>query len=123
MEITLPVPNAIVFLYDSANQDIQIPEYIDNVLVAANEKCVSIGTQLDVDGDVTIKLSNQRDDLDKNSCERVFDGVICTPGKKLAVSTSEDEAILQVDVKGDKAKVSVWVDDSSFPSLVLIEVQ
>ena len=63
------------------------------------------------------------DDSDKKSCEQVFDGLISTPGKKLAVSTSEDDAILQVDVKGEKTQVFVWVDDSDFPGLVLIETQ
>lgn len=123
MEATLSVPNAIIFLYDLASKDIQIPEYIDNVLVAANQKCISIGTQADVDGDVTIRLSSQINDSDKKSCEQVFGGLISTPGKKLAVSISEDDAILQVNVKGGKTQVFVWVDDSDFPSLVLIEAQ
>lgn len=123
MEVTLSVPNAIIFLYDMASKNVQIPEYIDNVLVAANAKCVSIGTQAYADGDVTIRLSNQIADLDKQSCEHVFDGYISTPGKKLAVSTSEDGVILQIDVKGDKTQVFAWVDDSDFPSLVLIEAQ
>ena len=123
MEVTLSVPNAIIFLYDLASKDIQIPEYIDNALTAANEKCISIGTQADVDGDVTIKLSSQIDDSDKEHCEQVFDGFVRTPGKKLAVSTSEDDAVLQVDVKEEKIQVFVWVDDSDFPSLVLIEAK
>lgn len=123
MEVTLSVPNAIIFLYDLASKNIQVPEYIDNVLVAANEKCISIGTQAYVDGDVTIRLLNQIDDSDKQSCEQVFDGYISTPGKKLAVSTSEGNAILQLEVKGEKTQVSAWVDDSDFPSLVLIEAQ
>jgi hypothetical protein len=123
MEATLSIPNAIIFLYDLTSKDIQIPEYIDNVLVAANQKCISIGTQADVDGDVTIRLSSQINDADKKSCEQVFGGLISTPGKKLAVSISEDDAILQVNVKGGKTQVFVWVDDSDFPSLVLIEAQ
>lgn len=123
MEATLSIPNAIIFLYDLASKDIKIPEYIDNVLVTANQKCISIGTQADVDGDVTIRLSSQINDADKKSCEQVFGGLISTPGKKLAVSISEDEAILQVNVKGRKTQVFVWVDDSDFPSLVLIEAQ
>ena len=123
MEVTLSVPNAIIFLYDSANKNIQVPEYIDNVLVAANEMCISIGTQACVDGDVTIRLFNQIYDSDKQSCEQVFDGYISTPGKKLVVSTSEENAILQIDVEGENTQVSVWVNDSDFPSLLLIEAQ
>ncbi len=123
MEVTLSVPNAIIFLYDSANKNIQVPEYIDNVLVAANEMCISIGTQAYVDGDVTIRLFNQIYDSDKQSCEQVFDGYISTPGKKLVVSTSEENAILQIDVEGENTQVSVWVNDSDFPSLLLIEAQ
>jgi hypothetical protein len=123
MEVTLSVPNAIIFLYDLTSENILIPEYIDNVLVTANEKCITIGTQACVDGDVTIRLSGHVSELEKQSCEQVFAGNISTPGKKLAVSTSEDDAILQIDVKGEKTQVFAWVDDSDFPSLVLIEAQ
>lgn len=123
MEVTLSVPNAIIFLYDLANKTIQVPDYIDNVLFAANEKCISIGTQACVDGDVTIRLFKQIDDSDKQSCEQVFDRYISTQGKKLAVSTSEENAILQIDVEGENTQVSVWVNDSDFPSLLLIEAQ
>ncbi|MEJ2682413.1 MAG: hypothetical protein P8144_13345 [Gammaproteobacteria bacterium] len=122
-EVTLLVPNAIIFLYDLTSENIQVPEYIDNVLVAANESCISVGTQADVDGEVTLRLSNRIDDSDKEPCEKVFDGFVNTPGKKLVISTSEDDAILQVDVKGEKTQVFVWVDDTDFPSLVLVEAQ
>ena len=121
MEITLSVPNAIIFLYDLANEDIQVPEYIDNVLTAANETCVSVGTQADVDGEVTLRLSNQLAEADKDSYKKAFDGSIDTPGKKLAISTSEDDGILEIHVKDKKTQVSVWVDDLDYPSVVLVE--
>jgi hypothetical protein len=123
VEITLSVPNAIIFLYDLASKNIQVPEYIDNVLVAANEACISVDTQADVDGEVTIKLSNNIDKSDKELCEKVFEGVIDTPGKKLAVSTSEDDRVLEVDVKTNKSQVSVWVDNLDFPGIVLVEAE
>ena len=66
MEVKLLVPNAIVFLYVIDSEDIQIPEYLDDTLIAANEQCVSIGTQAEVDGEVTIKIWHEIDNAEKN---------------------------------------------------------
>ena len=121
MEITLLVPNAIIFLYDLANKSVQVPEYIDNVLTSTNESCISVGTQSDMDGKVTIRLSNQIDESDKISCKKIFEGSIGTPGQKLAVSTSEEEGILEIGVKNKKTPISIWADDLNHPSIILVE--
>lgn len=121
MDISLFVPNAIIFLYDLANKNVQVPEYVDTTLTAANEGCISVGTQAEVDGEVTIRLSSQIDKSDKGSCKKIFNGSIDTPGQKLAISTSEDEGILEIDVNNKKTQVSIWADDLDYPSIILIE--
>ncbi len=121
MESTLFVPNAIIFLYDVTNNDVQIPEYIDDVLISFNETCISVGTQADVDGEVALKLSSQITMTDKSLYNKVFNGSIKTPGKTLSISTSEEEGFISIDVVGQQTKVSIWTDDLNYPSIVLVE--
>lgn len=121
MEATLSVPNAIVFLFDTATKNVKVPEYINDAIVASNKSCVSVGTQPDVDGEVTIKLANKFTDLEKGPYELVFSGYIDTPGKKIAVVTSEFEKLLEMGVPNMKTEVHVWVDDQKYPSVVLID--
>lgn len=122
MEASLSVTRAIVFALDLANKNARVPEYIDGELIASNESCVSVGTQAEVDGAVTIKLSERLSDSEKRSYKIVFNGAIETPSKKLAIVTSEIEKILEMDVKNTKARVVISVDDLKFPSVVLVEV-
>ena len=121
MEAALFFPNAIFFVFDLANKKVQVPEYINGVLTAANESCVSIGTQAEVDGEVTVKLSDKFSESEKDSCEVVFNGFIVTPGKKIAIVTSELDKVLEMDVRDRKTHVKIWVDDLNYPSVVLVE--
>lgn len=114
------VPHAIIFIYDIENDDMEIPEYIDNELVSYNEGCISVGTQSEVDGEVEIALFSTINGSKVKSLIKVFDGSIVSPTKKVAVSTSEDEAILEIDIDSNKAAIDIWVDDAVFPSKMLI---
>lgn len=122
MDATLLIPNAIVFVFDLENKSVQVPAYTDGVLTAWNNSCVSVGTQSEVDGEVTVKLSGKLSGSERDLYEVAFSGVIETPSKKIAVVTSELEKILEMDVRTEKTEVIISVDDLSFPSVVLVEV-
>lgn len=121
MEAKLFISNAIVFVFDLANKRVQVPEYIDGVLTASNKSCVSVGTQSEVDGEVTVKLSGNLLDSEKDLYEVVFRGAIETPNKKIAVVTSELDKILEMDVQSKETEVVISVDDLKHPSVVLVE--
>lgn len=121
MEATLFIPNAIVFVFDLANKNVQVPEYIDGVLTASNKSCVSVGTQSEVDGEVTVKLSGRLSDSERDLYEVAFHGAIETPSKKIAVVTSGLDKILEMDVQSEKTEVVISVDDLSHPGVVLVE--
>lgn len=71
----------------------------------------------------TVKLSNKLSAIDKDSCEKVFEGIIETPGKKVSVVTSELDKVLEIDVQDQKTQVFVWVDDLNSPSIVAVEAE
>lgn len=120
METSLFVPNSIIFIFDLANEDIMIPEYNDGILISSTKSCLSVGTQAEVDGEVTIKLINRSENSDKDLCEVVFSGVIETPSQKISVVTSELEKIFEMDVQAKQTEIIIAVDDLQFPSIVLI---
>jgi hypothetical protein len=122
MEATVYVPHAILFVYDIANENVEAPEHVDNVLTACNGMCLSVGTQAEVDGEVTVRLCRKDANVDKGSCSRIFQDKIHTPGKKISIATAEFETVLEMDVDTVSSVVSVWVDDRQNPSIVMIEV-
>jgi 6-phosphogluconolactonase (cycloisomerase 2 family) len=122
MEATLSPPNAILFVLDLANDRVVVPEYEPGVLAVATESCVSVSTRADVDGDVTVRLSRGAPPTGKPEGAEIFKGSIATPGRKVNVVTSELKKVLEVEVDGETAQVSVATDDMEAPSVVWIEV-
>jgi hypothetical protein len=123
-EVTLSVPNAILFLFDlAARKEIAIPECVDGQTTSANASCVSVCTQADVDGDVTVRLANRLSASEKEGCQTVFTHSIRAPGHRVAVVTSEMQKILEVEVQGDQAQLTIAVDDPRWPTVVCIEAE
>jgi hypothetical protein len=113
-------PNAILFVLDPTNEDVIVPPLADVEIATSSASCVSIGTRADVDGDVEISASLSN--FEPNDLKKVFFGRISTPGKKIAIVTSEFEILLELDVITNRAIVSVWVDDHSNPSVIFVGV-
>ena len=122
MKTSLFPPNAILFIFDISNESVQIPDYIDGRLISANETCISVGTQAEIDGEVVVSLLDINLALDTNKFQQEFVGSILTPGSKLAIVTAEMDIVLQKDIQRDSTEVSIWVDDFRCPSAVIVTV-
>ena len=121
MKQTLFVPNGVVFLEDLSHPDPDIPIHDEMWVVLATRSCISVPVLIDVDGECTLELSNSILNTDKKKHIEVFSGTLETPGEKLAVSTSVDDRILEIDVKNKNTQVSVWVDTKEHSKFVFIE--
>ena len=97
-EVTLPVPNALLFVLDPNHQDVQVPEYASGALVAANATCASIATLADVDGEVTVRLIERDGATPTERFVVVFDGTLETPSRRVAIVTSQFESVLEQEV-------------------------
>ena len=115
--------NAILFLLDFSNRDVEVPGYIPGVATAASDSCVSVSTKPQVDGEVTIRLARAFSASAKSRCQQVFSGMISTPSRMLAVVTSEFEKVLEIEVTADIADVRISLDDPANAGLVLIEAE
>jgi hypothetical protein len=118
--IKLSPPNAILFVFDVTNKDVNVPQYIDGRLVASNNTCISIGTQAPVDGETTVSLEKRLQDVATHGPHRVFEGRVECPGRKIAVTTSELKTVLTWDLEDTSAQVEIWVDDLHNPARVAV---
>lgn len=121
LKAVLSPPNAILFVFDPTNKDVVIPSYVNGELTAATESCVSVGTLADVDGDTEVILDIGA--AVSADLERVFSGVITTPGGKVAVVTSQFQRVLELDVPIGAVDITIWTDDERNPGRVVISVE
>ena len=119
MRKTVRVPNGIVFVFDPARRDVQIPEYVDDQLVAASRSCVSIGTQAPQDGEVEIALE-PGDQADPGlAC--VYQGRIDLESGEICIVTAEFETLLSMRIEDSRAHVAIYVNDPEHPSTILVK--
>jgi len=116
--VTLSPPNAILFIFDRSNKNVEVPEYIDGQLVASSGSCMSVGTQAAVDGDVVVSLESTTGNV--TGLRRVFVGVLHAPGRRLEIVTADSLTVLGEDVATDKPHVEVWTDEQRNPSRIAI---
>lgn len=113
----LAVPNAILFVLDPSNGAAVVPEY--GGLISRTDTCVSVGTQADVDGETEISLGcTAPADL-----KLVFDGIIQTPSRSIAIWTSEGTSLGRIDALNPTTNFAIWVDDNKCPSRVVVVVR
>lgn len=117
---TVAVPNAILFVFDPAHPDVSVPDFDPGALLAATGTCLSIGTQLDVDGDTEVTLGNEHPspgDLSLAGTAR-----IAVASGTLAVETCERRRVASIEVPRGVVALTVWVDHPRFPTRVVIGV-
>ena len=120
---TIFVPNAIVFLLDPSNKEAIIPAYIPGKPTSFNPTCISIVTLADVDGDATFYLAQPLTAAEKSGYMEVYDGSLDTPGRKLAIVTSQLDVILESTVPGHITRVRVSVNEADAPSVIYVEFE
>lgn len=115
MEITVAPPHSIIFVNDPTSE-VEIPEDIGRGLVWATDTCVAIGTLAEMDGQTTIRLAR---DFPTPEGEVIFEGTIKTPGRLVAINTSEGVALISLTTDSE-SRLTVWANDSSEPDLILV---
>lgn len=83
----LEVPNAILFVLEPDNPEVEIPAY--GGLISSTSTCVSVGTLADVDGETEVIL----DQAPVAGLQRVFDGVLSTKTGTIAIVTAHGHSL------------------------------
>ncbi|RYG95539.1 MAG: hypothetical protein EON58_13950 [Alphaproteobacteria bacterium] len=108
------VPHGIVFVYDPT-MVIDIPPDTGAGPVLATANCVSVWTQHEVDGAVQLIVSASDED---HGCSLVYEGTIASNGRRLAIHTSNCEAVVETDVEGVVTALRIYTNDPQSPTKV-----
>jgi hypothetical protein len=108
-------PNSLLLLMDPASGE--IPELIGERLVAATASCVAVGTLSAQDGTTRIILTDEL--APQDNAAPVYDGVIATPNRTLAVCTVLLDVLVEIDVPSTRARLRVWANHPTEPDEIL----
>lgn len=121
--VTASLVHPILFVFDFSNEAFLVPEYDAGAPVSANETGLSIKAVSEVDGEVTVTLTDAIPPRLSSKAHVVFVGSVPAPSKKVAVVTSENEKLVEADVTSSTAQVRVLVDEPAFPTKIWVEVR
>ncbi len=113
----------IIFISDPSNVDAEMPDVDAESVATATDTCVAVRTIADVDGDVTITLSQVTPDPIRTSYTEVFSDDIECPGHEVAIINSHNEKLLNAVFAGTLIHVTVLVDDDVYPQKIWVEAQ
>lgn len=114
--LTLSPPNSLILVMD--HNFGTLPELITADLVAATDSCLAIGTLASPDGETTITLTNDLDNVETD--ELVFEGVLLTPNKELSICNVMNEKLLTLPVSASVINVKIFANDSSEPDQIVV---
>ena len=115
------LPHPIVFVMDSSNESVEIPEYDPETIISSNNTCISVRTISDVDGEVTLGLAEKNLPTDAQaSTMRVFASSLRTPSRRIALVTSENQTLIECSVGADEVTLQIFVDDESQPATIWV---
>jgi hypothetical protein len=114
------IAHAIIFINDPNNSDIEIPEYKNDTIISFNKDCISVGTQSPYDGETEIILAHFGEI--ESGLIKIFSGKILSHSGKLAVFSSENKNLLEIDTKVGDILIVINVDNIYYPSKIVIEV-
>lgn len=114
------VDHAILFIFDPASRDIEIPTYNPGVPVASNDACLSVNVRAAVDGDVQVNIGRPHEIV--TSSPVVFNGKLTTPSGRIVVVTPSNDEVVSLENQDDIAELTVRLDSVEGASKVWVEV-
>lgn len=110
----------IVFVMDFSNDDAEVPQYDRERLALGSDSCVSVRTIADVDGELTVSLSDDAPPAHAGLGHCVFAGDIHAPSCWVAVVTSANEKLLERFVGRTTASIQIYVNDEACPERIWV---
>src|SRR5262245_5176006 len=110
--VDIAPPNSLLLVMDPSVG--QIPEGMSDAIVASTASCVAIGTLSEHDGTTRVSISDNA--VTETNDAPVFDGVLDTPGGRIAVCSVFDQIILEIAVATARTRVRIYANDNNEPS-------
>jgi hypothetical protein len=116
--IETSAPNSLILVMDRTVG--VVPDTMGDQLIVATPSCVAVGTAAEVDALTNITLSNEAPT--RSTTEPVFDALLETPSRKLAVCSVLDDVFLEMPVGEPVTRVRIWVNHATEPDDINILV-
>ena len=121
INLTMPVPRGMLFLYDSTAENVEIPSYTPEETVSYTKSAISIATTSDLDGETKITLTNSRH-VNYSHLTKIFSNQIYLENGILNICVTGDEVISEISIGKNIVKLEVLSDGELFPDSILIIV-
>jgi hypothetical protein len=116
----LAVPHGVAFLYDPTMLIVDVPEDTSAGPILHTDSCITIWTVGEYEGKALLTSCDETPD----SCwDAVFDGILATEGRTVALLDSGCNPILELAVPENRTRVRIFTNDGSYPETVTCHVE
>lgn len=113
-------PSDMLLLVTEPSADGRVPETLLRALGGAAWSCLAFGALSNHGGTARVSLGDRpRPEV---LGAPIFEAVLDTPGRRLAVYTLRAEAILELPVEADRTRVQIWARDPQAPADIEVVV-
>jgi hypothetical protein len=99
---------------------VEVPLWKKGVPFVATDTCILCGCLAEMDGETEFTLATS----DSVSIQHppIFDDVLDTPGRKIALETVEGTPVLDMPTTGTKTRVRIWTNSDREPDKVVVGI-
>ena len=118
-QVRIPVKNAVVLLMD--RNEGEIPEFLDDRIIASTATCIAVGTMAEIDGETLLVLSDEDAPVKSDpGLKLIFEGELRLPRKELSLCTVLLESLLTISVVDTQSTVKIWANDDKEPDKIWV---
>jgi len=118
-KLRLRPPYAQIMIRDPSAR-VEVPLWERGVPLVASDTCILCGCCPDTEGETQITVGTS--DQVTTAAPLLFDGVLKTPGRKIALQTVEGDGVLEVATIGDRTPIRIWANRRLGPDVVSIGI-
>jgi hypothetical protein len=116
--ISIAPANSLLFISDPDGGE--TPEISRGTRLWSTRSCIAVGCYPFMDGPTTVTIGPSDEvGTDKPA---TFVAQLATPNRRVIVSTSEREVLLEADTRGPNTKVMIWTNDPLTPDSVIVGI-
>jgi hypothetical protein len=111
--------NSLLFISDRDGGE--VPEWVRDELILSTPSCIALGCYPEPDGPTTVTLGPlwQVEHDEKPA----FSGYLETPNRAVAVSTVDQQTVMDAKVPNTRTHVRIWVNHPKWPDKVTIGLE
>jgi hypothetical protein len=99
---------------------VDVPEWEKGVPLVATDTCILCSSLPDMDGETEFVLGSNKEVHMEGPA--AFEGMLKTPGHKIALRTVEGDVVLEMPTAGPETLVRIWINRSWSPDRVHVAI-